>query len=79
MMDIRITLANSVERKIKMKDYRKSKAYHKGAYSAIIQINAKIDDLICESCHYRENDKLWKLRSFTTILEAIAREKLDDI
>ena len=62
-----------------MKDYRKTKAYHEGAYSTIIQINAKIDELICESCHYRENDKLWKLRSFTTILEAIARGKLNDM
>lgn len=62
-----------------MKDYRNTKAYHEGAYSAIIQINNKIDELICESCHYRENDKLWKLRSFTTILEAIAKGKLNDM
>ena len=37
-------------------------AYHEGAYSAITEIISEIDQLICQSCHYRENDKLWQLR-----------------
>lgn len=37
-------------------------AFHEGAYSAIVEIISEIDNLICESCHYRENDKLWRLR-----------------
>ena len=41
---------------------KKELSFHEGAYSAIIEIQWTIDDLLCESNHYRENEKLWRLR-----------------
>ena len=41
---------------------KKELSFHEGAYSAIIEIQCAIDDLLCESNHYHENEKLWRLR-----------------
>lgn len=41
---------------------KKELSFHEGAYSAIIEIQYEIDNLLCESNHYRENEKLWRLR-----------------
>lgn len=41
---------------------KKELAFHEGAYSAIIEIQYEIDNLLCESNNYRENEKLWRLR-----------------
>lgn len=41
---------------------KKELAYHEGAYAVIIDIQCEIDNLLCESNHYRENEKLWRLR-----------------
>ncbi len=38
-------------------------AYYQGAFISIDQILQHIDDLICESCSYTENKKLFRLRS----------------
>ena len=53
-------------------------AFHKGAYSAIVEIISDIDGLICESCHYRENDKLWRLRDKVYNLYDKARENIEE-
>ena len=41
---------------------KKELAFHEGAYSAIVEIQYHIDNLLCESNHYQENEKLWRLR-----------------
>lgn len=54
-------------------------AYHEGARRAILQISYMIDDLIAEACHYRENDKLWRLRDKVLTLQKIANEHINEI
>lgn len=54
-------------------------AYHEGARSAILEISYDIDNLICESCKYRENDKLWRLRDKVQTLQQIANDHIREI
>lgn len=51
-------------------------AFHKGAYAAIGEISSQIDELICESNHYKENEKLWKLRHKVLNLEKLVLENI---
>lgn len=53
-------------------------SFHDGAYRMANEINQLIDALILESTHYRENDKLWRLRDKTVTLEKIALVNLND-
>ena len=50
------------------------KSYHEGAYVMANEINSQIDALILESCHYHENEKLWRIRDKTVKLEMMARK-----
>lgn len=54
-------------------------SYHEGAYSAIEEIMYKIDNLITESCHYRENDKLWRLRDYVSTMRNLALSNIKDL
>lgn len=54
-------------------------AYHEGARAAILEITDMIDKLITESCHYRENEKLWRLRDKVSTLRQIADEHIEEI
>lgn len=54
-------------------------AYHEGARRATLQISYMIDELIAESCHYRENDKLWRLRDKVLKLMQIANDNINSI
>lgn len=52
-------------------------SFHDGAYRMANEINHLIDALILESNHYRENEKLWKLRDRTVSLEKKALRELN--
>lgn len=54
-------------------------AYHEGARAAILQISYMIDELIIESCKYRENDKLWRLRDKVLTLQQLANVEIKEI
>lgn len=54
-------------------------AYHEGARASILEISYMIDKLITESCHYRENDKLWRLRDMVFTLEEKANMNIKEI
>lgn len=54
-------------------------SYHEGAYSAITEIMYHIDKLITESCHYRENDKLWRLRDRVLTLYNLSRRNINEL
>ena len=52
-------------------------SFHDGAYRMANEINCLIDALILESNHYKENEKLWKLRDKTVSLEKKALRELN--
>lgn len=52
-------------------------SFHEGAYRMATEINYLIDALILESNHYKENEKLWKLRDKTVYLEKKALRELN--
>lgn len=52
-------------------------SFHDGAYRMANEINYLIDALILESNHYKENEKLWKLRDKTVSLEKKALRELN--
>ena len=54
-------------------------SYHEGARAAILQISYMIDELITESCKYRENDKLWRLRDKVLTLQQLANVQIKEI
>ena len=54
-------------------------SYHEGAYSAITEIIYYIDKLITESCHYRENDKLWRLRDKVVRMESASLVNINNL
>ena len=54
-------------------------SYHEGAYSAITEILYYIDKLITESCHYRENDKLWRLRDNVVTMHKLSLKTIKEL
>lgn len=52
-------------------------SFHDGAYRMVNEINYLIDALILESNHYKENEKLWRLRDKTVYLEKKALRELN--
>lgn len=58
---------------------KKELSYHEGAYSAIREIIYYMDELIIESCHYRENDKLWQLRDKVITMENISLTNINKL
>ena len=62
---------------MKNKERKLFLAFHKGAHAAICEIANEIDELICESSHYKENEKLWKLRVKVLNLEKLSLENIE--
>ena len=54
-------------------------SYHEGAYSAITEILYYMDKLIIEAEHYRENDKLWRLRDKVITMENISLTNINKL
>ena len=57
---------------------KKELSFHEGAYSAIIEIQWAIDDLLCEPNHYRENEKLWRLRDKVSKMYDLAMTNINE-
>lgn len=54
-------------------------SYHEGALSAIRETLAHIDNLIIETSHYRENDKLWRLRDTVLTMLDLALKATNEL